>query len=288
MDRRNGQIIRALRQRAGLRQRDLASRAHVSQSLVSLLERGYLESISVRTFRKVAEALGAGVAIRVYSRGGDVDRLLDERHAAVEVRVADRLVGWGWQVRPEVSYSEWGERGSIDLLAWHAPTRSLLVVEVKSRLVSVEATLRKLDEKTRLAAEVARKTFGWEPASVSRVLVLPASGSDRRLVDAHRVLFRSSLPASGNQMRVWARSPSGQAVAGLWFLAPARVRASPAAGAPARVRARKPARARDDDVRARASQDLPARARASQDLPRARAAEDLPARARPPGDVPAG
>lgn len=232
MDRRNGQAIRALRHRAGLRQRDLAAAANVSQSLVSLLERGHLESISIRTVRKVADALGAGVAIRVYTRGGDVDRLLDERHAAIEVRIAERLSAWGWEVRSEVSYSEWGERGSIDLLAWHARTRSLLVVEVKSSLVSVEATLRKLDEKSRLAAGVAREAFGWEAASVSRALVLPASGADRRLVDAHRVLFRSSVPARGNQMRVWARSPTGHAIAGLWFLAPARPPARAAGGSP--------------------------------------------------------
>ena len=225
MDRRNGQIIRALRLRAGLRQHDLAVAANVSQSLVSLVERGHLESISIRTFRRLADALDAGVAIRVYTRGGDVDRLLDERHAAVAERVAERLIGWGWDVRSEVSYSEWGERGSIDVLAWHASTWSLLVVEVKSSLVSVEATLRKLDEKTRLAADVARKTFGWEPRSVSRVLVMPANGADRRLVNAHRVLFRSSVPASGNQVRVWARKPTGDAIAGLWFLAPASIRA---------------------------------------------------------------
>jgi len=236
MDRRNGLIIRALRQRSGLRQRDLAAKANVSQSLVSLLERGHLESISIRTVRRVADALGAGVAIQVYTRGGDVDRLLDQRHAAVAVRIAERLTGWSWEVRSEVSYSEWGERGSIDLLAWHASTKSLLVVEVKSSLVSVEATLRKLDEKTRLSAGVARKTFGWEPDSESRVLVLPAGNADRRLVHAHRVLFQSSVPASGNQMRVWARSPTGIAIAGLWFLAPARTRARPPGAVPARAR----------------------------------------------------
>jgi len=270
MDRRNGRIIRALRQRAGLRQRDLAAAANVSQSLVSLLERGHLESISIRTFRKVADALNAEISVRVYTRGGDVDRLLDERHAGVAVRAAHRLTRWGWEVRSEVSYSEWGERGSIDLLAWHAPTTSLLVVEVKSSLVSVEATLRKLDEKTRLAAEVARKTFGWEPSSVSRVLILPANGADRRLVDAHRVLFQSSVPANGNTMRVWARSPTGDAVAGLWFLAPARRPAHPTAGAPVRAR---------DDVRDRVRDDVRGRVRDDvRDDVRGRARDDVPSR----------
>jgi hypothetical protein len=40
--------------------------------------------------------------------------------------------------RLEASYSIYGERGSIDILAGHATTRSMLVVEVKSELMSIE------------------------------------------------------------------------------------------------------------------------------------------------------
>ena len=80
----------------------------------------------------------------------------------------------GWMVRPEVSYSEWGERGSIDLLGWHASTRSLLIVEVKSELASVEETLRKHDEKVRLGSVVASRRLGWSPLTVE-----PSPGPSR-------------------------------------------------------------------------------------------------------------
>jgi hypothetical protein len=40
-----------------------------------------------------------------------------------------------------VTFSIYGERGSIDLLAWHSETRTLLVVELKSELTSIEETL---------------------------------------------------------------------------------------------------------------------------------------------------
>jgi hypothetical protein len=58
-----------------------------------------------------------------------------------------------------VSYSVYGERGSIDLLAWHPAIRTLLVIEVKTEVSSVEAMLRKHDEKVRLAPRVAAERF---------------------------------------------------------------------------------------------------------------------------------
>ena len=43
-----------------------------------------------------------------------------------------------WVTAAEVSFSEHGERGSIDVLAGHPDTRSLLVIEVKASLGSLE------------------------------------------------------------------------------------------------------------------------------------------------------
>ena len=96
-------------------------------------------------------------------RGGDIDRVADEGHAALVGRVASMLEGLGWQVGPEVSFSVFGERGSIDLLAWHPTARILLVIEVKTSLNSVEEMLRRQDVKVRLAAGIANERFGWQP-----------------------------------------------------------------------------------------------------------------------------
>lgn len=215
-------VIRALRKRAGLRQADIAARAEVSQSLVSLVERGHLEQVAIRTLRHIVQPLGADIRVMVFGPGADGDRLLDHRHAALCQRVAKRLARWGWEVRVEVSYSEWGERGAIDLLAWHPATRWLLVIEVKSRLGSMEATLRKLDEKTRLAPTIARKAAGWQVRGVSRVLVMPAGHADRALLQRHAALVRGSLPLGSNAIRRWIRNPTDEPAAGTWFLAPER------------------------------------------------------------------
>jgi hypothetical protein len=110
-----------------------------------------------------------------------------------------------------VSYSEYGERGSIDLLAWHPPTRVLLAVEVKTEIVSVEATLRKHDEKARLAPGVARRSLGWEASRVVRLLVLPNASTPRRQVARHAALFDAAYPIRGHKVRTLLRTPADRA-----------------------------------------------------------------------------
>jgi hypothetical protein len=102
------------------------------------------------------------------------DRLLDEAHAALVAEAAKRLRHLGWDVQVEVTYSHFGERGSFDILAWHPSSRVVLAVEVKTDMPSLEGTLRKLDEKARLAATVGREPFGWQARSVGRMLVYRA------------------------------------------------------------------------------------------------------------------
>lgn len=213
-----GRVIRLLRRRRGWRQRDLADRAGVSQGLVSLMERGQLNRMSLRSIRVALEALDASGWLDVRWQGGMLDRLLDERHASLVGTVASRLAGWGWEVAPEVSYSVFGERGSIDLLGWHAASRTLLVVEVKTELVSVEATLRKHDEKVRLGPRVAVERFNWRAAAVGRMVVLPSDRTERRRVDRHAAVLERALPARGHAVRAWLQRPVGP-VAGLWFVA---------------------------------------------------------------------
>jgi transcriptional regulator with XRE-family HTH domain len=212
-----GRSIRILRLRLGWRQRDLARKADVSQALISLLERGHLDHVALRKVRAVLDALDASASLDVRWRGGILDRLLDERHATLVGTVASLLTGWGWEVVPEVSYSVFGERGSIDLIAWHAASRTLLIIEAKTDLVSVEATLRKLDEKVRLGPKIVAERFGWRPALVGRLLVLPADRTQRRHVERHAAVLDRALPVRGHAVRTWLRGPHA-ALAGLWFV----------------------------------------------------------------------
>lgn len=216
-----GRIVRALRQRQGWRQVDLAQAAGVSQPVVSRLEAGHLRSLPVGTVEAILEALGARCRFEVSWRGGESDRLLDHRHASLVGEVIRRLERLGWEAQVEVSFSVYGERGSIDVLAWHPAGRALLVVEVKTELTSVEETLRKLDAKVRRAGQSAVDRFSARPTVIGRLLVLPDVTTARRRVARAASVLDVALPMRGSAVAEWLRRPVG-GVAGLLFLPPIR------------------------------------------------------------------
>jgi hypothetical protein len=126
-----------------------------------------------------------------------------------------------WVAVPEVTFAIYGERGAIDILAWHAPTRSLLVIELKTELVDVQDTVGTLDRKVRLAAKIAAER-GWHPATISSWLLIAEGPTNRRRVQAHRSKrSQSSMPrpSTGNAAR--SISPRGR-VAALSFLSSTR------------------------------------------------------------------
>lgn len=232
---RLGIRYRALRQRLGLRQQDLADRCARSQTVISKIERGRASQVLLGNLIRVASELDADLVVTLRWRGGDLDRLVDERHAQLVGTVVELLRPLGWDLRPEVSYSVYGERGSIDLLAWHSGLRALLVIEVKTELVSIEETLRKHDEKTRLAPGIAIERFGWRASAVARLLVLPSAATPRRQVERHARVLGSTYAARGLAIRRWLREPIG-ALAGILFVDVGRERL----GAHGRRRVRRP------------------------------------------------
>ncbi|MBI2781588.1 MAG: helix-turn-helix domain-containing protein [Chloroflexi bacterium] len=214
---RLGLGIRALRRRRGWRQKDLASAAGVSQELVSLIERGHADRISLHVLAAAAGALDARLAVQLRWRAGDLDRLLDADHALVSGEIVQLLQEDGWEARVEVTYATTRNTGSIDVLAWHLATRTLLVIEVKTEITSAEATLRKLDEKVRLAAEIARARFGWAAANVARLLAVEDTSTNRRRVRSAEALFEAAVPLDGRGVRHWLAHPSGAVSARLFL-----------------------------------------------------------------------
>jgi len=216
-----GRVIRALRIRAGWRQRDLAAAARVSQPVVSRIERGRLEHVSLPALRRVCDALDVRLDLTPRWRGGELDRLLGARHSAMHEVMARRFAALhGWEAVPEVTFSLWGERGSIDVLGWHAATRTLLVTELKTEIVDVQELLGTLDRKCRLAREIARDR-GWATELVAAWLVLAESPTNRRRVAQHREVVRAVLPAGGREMDRWLGAPTGR-IAALTFLSSSR------------------------------------------------------------------
>ncbi|MEO8438084.1 MAG: helix-turn-helix domain-containing protein [Chloroflexota bacterium] len=211
---RFGITVRAVRIRRGWRQDDLSAVAHVSRAQVGRIEHGHLDSIQIGTLRDVCGALEIRVDLVPRWRGGDLDRMISSRHAllAESVVQALRRDSPDWQVFPEVSFSIWGERGMMDLLAWHPGRRALLVIELKTELVDVGETLGTMDRKQRLAATVAAGR-GWEAATVSGWIILAAGRTNERRLAAFRSTLRAAYPADARQMRAWLKDPRGSIAA---------------------------------------------------------------------------
>jgi transcriptional regulator with XRE-family HTH domain len=216
-DRRSGLTLRALRRRLGLRQAELAHKAGVSQSVVSRAERGHLDTVSLRTVRALFAVVDARLVLQVRWRGGELDYLLDRRHADLGVAVACELAQHGWATLPEVTYVRRGERGSIDLLSVKEELRVAAIFELKSEMTSFEEQQRRLDEKRRVAASVVQERFGWRPAALGVFLVLPATSANRARVKSVAPLIRTALPAGNVEIRRWLAQPEGN-LAGIWFV----------------------------------------------------------------------
>ncbi len=214
---RVARLHRRLRQRAGLTQQALSERCGVPRWKIGRLEADDIERLRVDEVERCLAALGAELELVARYRGAQADRLVDEVHARLVAHVAGVLSGLGWFVRVEVTFSEYGERGSYDILAWHAVARALLVIEVKSELGSIEGTLRPLDAKVRLARAVAGTRFGWHASVVAAALVLPEDGSARRAVQRHGAVLRPTLPAASRELHRWLRHPN-RSIAGIWFV----------------------------------------------------------------------
>ncbi len=215
---RFGLSVRALRRHRRWTQQELGDKCGLTQGAISKIERGLADHFTVQVLARVVAALGARIYFRVLWQGEALDRLLDADHAAIVERVAKYLQARGWEVVPEATFSIYGERGSIDILAFHPATGALLVIEVKSVVPDVQATLAGVDRKARLAEEVARDR-GWRVTSVSRWLVVPGDKTSRRRIARHEATFRAALPGRTVEMRRWSSDPSGP-VAGIVFVSP--------------------------------------------------------------------
>jgi transcriptional regulator with XRE-family HTH domain len=216
-DGRVGLAFRAVRRRRGLRQADVAERAGTHQTTVSKLERGHLDPLALRTIRPIAAVLEVSVAIAPRWSRGDIDRLLDEQHAALVEAATATLRPLQWTVLPEYTFSHFGERGSVDLVGWQPLAAALLLVEAKSRLVDLQDLLASTDRKRRLVPMLLASERGWRAASIGSVVVMPEGSLARNAVARHRATIGARFPGRTTEVRRWLANPRGP-LAAVWFL----------------------------------------------------------------------
>jgi transcriptional regulator with XRE-family HTH domain len=208
-DQRFGAAVRAVRIRRRWRQADLAQAASVSASTISRIERGHVDTFTLEVVRRITAALDIRVDLIARWRAGDLDRLLNARHSALHEQVArmfrDDLPAWA--IEPEVSFAVYGERGVIDIFAWHPGRRALLVIELKTDIVDVNDLVGTVDRKRRLARTIAVGR-GWDPVSVSVWVIEAAGRTNRARIAAHGAMLRAAYPTDGRRITAWLRDPS--------------------------------------------------------------------------------
>ena len=143
-----------------------------------------------------------------------MDSLLDERHAALQSNWKARLERWGWQVWVEVSFNRFGDRGRIDLLAWHPTHRILLVVEVKTEIADAQALLGGIDVKVRVAPHLSGSLGLSAPRAVVPLLLVSEGTTERGRIRRLEPLF-SRFTQRGRQAGAWLRRPDARVATGL-------------------------------------------------------------------------
>jgi transcriptional regulator with XRE-family HTH domain len=196
---------------------DVATRAGVSQGVVSRLEAGHLEAVGLAKLRRVAAILDGTVSVDAWWRGGQADRLMDRGHASLADNVINILKSAHWDVVPEFTFNHYGDRGSVDILAWHAPTRVLLIVEIKATLIDLQDLLAALSRKVRVVPALAAAQLGWRALYVAKLLVVTGTKGNRSVLAAHAATFDAAFPARSRESRAWIARPRGP-LAAAWFV----------------------------------------------------------------------
>lgn len=221
-DERVASGLRRLRVRARLRQADAARLAGIPRQDAVAIEAGRLDGIAFGRIRRYARVVGARFDGELRWRGSDLERLLNRGHAAMH----EATVRWltaigGWLIVPEVSFAYDRDRGVIDLIAWHAASRALLIIELKTRLVDLNALMGSMDIRQRVARRIARER-GWTPASISMWVLVADVRTNHRILADHSTVLRLKFPMDGRAIRRWLARPEGS-IAALSFLPHDRV-----------------------------------------------------------------
>jgi transcriptional regulator with XRE-family HTH domain len=191
---------------------DVAAISGVSDSVISRMERGHVDTVSMGTIRAVARALDVRVDLVARWRAGDLDRLLNARHSELHELVARHISGLPeWVAHPEVSFAIYRDSGIIDILAWHSRRRAMLVIELKTDIADVNELVGTVDRKGRVAVAVAIER-GWierrDPRpTVSIWVIVAESRTNRRRVQAHGAMLRAAFPSDGRAIGGWMRDP---------------------------------------------------------------------------------
>lgn len=202
LGRQLGAAIRTARLETGWSQAALARRIRTSQSVLSRLETAAAATVDTALASRALDVLGVRVTFdgRTLGLAGRREQR-DGVHAACVAFIVRRLRGQGWEAAVEVEIGDGRSRGWIDILAYRASDRTLLVIEVKTEIHDVGALLRTAAWYRREAPAAARR-LGWVPSRiVLNLLALASSENDDRIA-RERELIGELFPSDAVALEV--------------------------------------------------------------------------------------
>jgi transcriptional regulator with XRE-family HTH domain len=187
-----GADVRRLREDAGITRAVLSGAAGVDASFLGDIESGRANP-SVPVCMRLAMALGADLPLRLYPTTGPTIR---DRHQSA---IAEALLGAldaRWQSYVEIAVRH-PARGWIDLGMHDSHAGIFVATEIQSELRRLEQLLRWADAK----ASALPSWEGWGRLeggpSISRLLVVRETRTNRTIAEEHRRLLRLAYPADG-------------------------------------------------------------------------------------------
>ena len=201
-------------------QRQLADAVGVSRAHISAIESGRANP-PLDLVSRIAEVLG--VRLELVARppvivGGGVQR--DLLHARCSGYVDRRPRAAGMATRREVEITHARSHGWIDLLAFDPRTRTLLIIEVKTRLDDLGEIERQLGWYERTAT-VTAIALGWKPRIVQTWLLMLATEDVDASIQMNRDVLARAFPLRAPSMlAVVAGSVGPAGVRGLALIDP--------------------------------------------------------------------
>jgi transcriptional regulator with XRE-family HTH domain len=186
-------------------QQELAVATGVSRSHIAGIENGRVNP-SIDLVWRISDRLGIEDSFAAHPPIVVGRRSQDVVHARCSGYIDGRLRRSGYLTAREVEIATKSAHGWIDLLAYEPVTRTLVIVEVKTRIEDLGAIERQTSWYEQNAI-VAARGLGWQPQRVLSWLLVLASDEVERAVRLHRHVLRRSFPARAPDMRQVLEDP---------------------------------------------------------------------------------
>jgi transcriptional regulator with XRE-family HTH domain len=198
---RLGESLRRSRRSRRLTQRQLGERVGLSQSTISLIERGFGGSLSLDAWQRLGLALERPVRVDLApdTRSGATD----QGHLAIQELVLGLGRAAGYSGSFELATRPADPTRSADVGLRNDRRRWLVLAECGNTFGDIGAAARSTARKQTEAEALAVAMGGDRPHRVASVWVVRATARNRALVARYPEVFASRFPASS---AAWVRA----------------------------------------------------------------------------------